>query len=483
MNYRMISGIVGKVLTVEAAFMLPALLIALFCREGAAALGFGAAIAAALAAGLPFGFLLKPRRTDIFARDGLVTVGLAWLSVSLFGALPFLLSGAMPNFFDAFFETASGFTTTGATVLGDVEALGFALLYWRSFTHWLGGMGVLVFLLVLNPLTSRNSGENMHLLRAESPGVRITKLVPRMRDSASILYMIYIVLTVVQAILLLCGGNSLFDSVCLALGTAGTGGFAVRNDSAASYSAYTQWIITLFMFLFSVNFNLYFLILLGQVKKALGNEELRGFLLIIFFSTAAILVNTRHYFGSVLEGLRHVMFTVLTILSTSGFVTVDFDQWPQFSRTMLVLLMFIGACAGSTGGGLKVVRVQLLIKTVYRAIRRSFRPNSVRLIHNEGEIVDDKTVAGVSAYILLYFLLIGAAAFLISVDGRSMETNFTAALSCMSNVGPGMDGVGAVQNYGDFSNFSKLVLTLTMLTGRLEIYPMLVLVFPSVWKK
>ena len=483
MNYRMISGIVGKVLTVEAAFMLPALLIALFCRESAAALGFAAAIAAALAVGLPFGFLQKPRRTDIFARDGLVTVGLAWLSVSLFGALPFLLSGAMPNFFDAFFETASGFTTTGATVLGDVEALGRGLLYWRSFTHWLGGMGVLVFLLVLNPLTSRNSGENMHLLRAESPGVRITKLVPRMRDSASILYMIYIALTVVQAILLLCGGNSLFDSVCLALGTAGTGGFAVRNDSAASYSAYTQWIITLFMFLFSVNFNLYFLILLGQVKKALGNEELRSFLLIIGFSTAAILVNTRHYFGSVLEGLRHVMFTVLTILSTSGFVTVDFDQWPQFSRTMLVLLMFVGACAGSTGGGLKVVRVQLLIKTVYRAIRRSFRPNSVRLIHNEGEIVDDKTVASVSAYILLYFLLIGAAAFFISVDGRSMETNFTAALSCMSNVGPGMDGVGAVQNYGDFSNFSKLVLTLTMLTGRLEIYPMLVLVFPSVWKK
>ena len=269
----------------------------------------------------------------------------------------------------------------------------------------------------------------------------------------------------------------------LAFGTAGTGGFAVRNDSIASYSAYTQWIITAFMFLFSVNFNLYFLLLLGQVKKVLGNEELRGFLIIIAVSAAAIIVNTRHYFSSFWESLRHVLFTILTILSTSGFVTVDFDRWPQFSRTLLVLLMFVGACAGSTGGGLKVVRVQLLVKTVYRSIRRSFRPNSVRLIHNDGEIVDDKTVAGVSAYILLYFLLIGAATFLISVDGRNMETNFTAALSCMSNVGPGMDGVGAVCNYADFSNFSKLVLTLTMLTGRLEIYPMLALAFPSVWKK
>ncbi|MBR1659483.1 MAG: TrkH family potassium uptake protein [Oscillospiraceae bacterium] len=483
MNYRMISGIVGKVLSVEAVFMLPALLIAAYTRDGAAALGFCAALAAALAAGLPLGYLIKPKTTEIFARDGLVAVGLAWLSVSLFGALPFLVSGAIPNFFDAFFETASGFTTTGATILSDVEALGQALLYWRSFTHWLGGMGVLVFLLVLNPLTGRNSGENMHLLRAESPGVRITKLVPRMRDSASILYLIYIALTVVQVLLLLCGRNTLFDSVTLAFGTAGTGGFAVRNDSIASYSPYTQWVITVFMFLFSVNFNLYFLLLLGQVKKAAANEELRGFLVIILISVAAIMVNTRHYFASFWESARHVFFTVLTILSTSGYVTVDFDRWPQFSRTVLVLLMFVGACAGSTGGGLKVVRVQLLLKTVHRAVRRAFRPNSVRLIHNDGEIVDDRTVASVSAYILLYCVLIAGAAFLISVDGFSLETNFSAALSCMSNVGPGMDAVGAVQNYGGFSNFSKLVLTLTMLTGRLEIYPMLVLFFPSVWKR
>ena len=483
MNYRMISGIVGKVLTVEAVFMLPALLISVFHGDGRAALGFVAAMAAALCAGIPLGFLLKPKKTDIFARDGLVAVGLAWLSVSLFGALPFLISGAIPNFFDAFFETASGFTTTGATILNDIEALSRGLLYWRSFTHWLGGMGVLVFLLVLNPLTSRNSGENMHLLRAESPGVTVAKLVPRMRDSASILYLIYIALTAVEFLFLVFGGNPVFDSVTLAFGTAGTGGFAVRNDSIASYNAYTQWVITAFMFLFSVNFNLYFMLLLRQVKRAIGNEELRGFLIVIVFSVAAIMVNTRGFFGSFWESLRHVTFTVLTILSTSGYVTVDFDLWPQFSRTLIVLLMFVGACAGSTGGGLKVVRVQLLVKTAYRAIRRSFRPNSVRLIHNDGEIVDDRTVASVSAYILVYFLVIAAATFLISIDGFSMETNFTAALSCMSNVGPGMDAVGAVRNYSGFSNFSKLVLTVTMLTGRLEIYPMLVLFFPSSWKR
>lgn len=484
MNYQMIGKIIGKVLWVEAVFLLPALLLSLIRGEGSAALGCAAALGLCLAAGIPLG-LLKPRRTDIFARDGLATAGLTWIVVSLFGALPFWLSGAMPNFFDCLFETASGFTTTGATVLSDVEALPMGLLYWRSFTHWLGGMGVLVFLLILNPLAKTNggSGETMHLLRAESPGVRITKLVPRMKNSASILYLIYIALTVLMFLVLLCGGTPLFDSVTLAFGTAGTGGFAIRNDSMASYSAYTQWVVTVFMFLFSVNFNLYFMLLLRQFKKALRNEELRWFVCIILVSVAAIMLNTRHYFSSFSESLRHVSFQVLTILSTSGFITVDFDRWPEFSRTIMLLLMFCGACAGSTGGGLKVVRVQLLCKTAYRSICRAFHPNAVRLIHSDGEIVDDPTVHAVSAYFVVYCLVLAAATLIVSADGFSFESSFSAAVSCMNNVGPGLGAVGAVQNYGGFSDFSKLALTVTMLVGRLEIYPILVLFFPSLWKK
>ena len=482
MNYEMIFSVDGKVLLVEAVFLLPALAISAWEGDWPAVYGFAVALCIALVPGL-LALLRKPANGEIYARDGLAAVGLAWVLVSLVGGLPFFLSGALPNFFDAFFETASGFTTTGATVISDVEALGKGILYWRSFTHWLGGMGVLVFLLVFNPVSRKNSGESMHLLRAESPGVRITKLVPRMRQSVGILYLLYITLTVVQILALLLSGEPLFDAVTLAFGTAGTGGFAVRNDSLASYSASTQWLVTLFMFLFSVNFNVYFLLTLRQVKKALGNDELRCFLGIILVSVVLILCNTWHCFTGFWEALRHVTLTVLSILSTSGFVTVDFDQWPQFSRTLLVLLMFCGACAGSTGGGLKVVRVQLLYKAAYRGVRKAMRPNAVRLLHQEGEIVEDKTVLSVSAYILAYFLIIGLATLLVSFDGFSMETNFTAALSCMSNVGPGMDGVGAVRNYAGFSNFSKLVLTVTMLIGRLEIYPMLTLLFPSTWKK
>ncbi len=482
MNYRMIGNVIGKVLWVEAAFLLPALLLSALRGEQNAAWGCAAAILACLLVGLPLG-LQKPRRRDIYARDGMVTAGFTWLAVSLFGALPFFISGAMPNFFDCFFETASGFTTTGATILSDVEALPRGLLYWRSFTHWLGGMGVLVFLLILNPLANGASGESMHLLRAESPGVRITKLVPRMRNSAGILYRIYIVLTALMFLFLMLGGNTLFDSVTLAFGTAGTGGFAVRNDSAASYSAYTQWVITVFMFLFSVNFNIYFLLLLRQFKKAVQNEELRGFAAIVLIATAAIMMNTRQYFSSFWESLRHVSFQVLTILSTSGFATVNFDLWPQFSRSVMLLLMFIGACAGSTGGGLKVVRVQLLAKAAFRSVHRAIHPNAVHLIHSDGEIVDDRTVQTVGAYFAVYCAIVAAATVMVSVDGFSFETNFSAAVSCMNNVGPGLGAVGAVENYGGFSNFSKLVLTLTMLIGRLEIYPMLVLFFPSVWKK
>ncbi|MBQ2633161.1 MAG: TrkH family potassium uptake protein [Oscillospiraceae bacterium] len=481
MNYRTVINIIGKVLCVEAMFLLPALILSLILHEREAVTGILVTMAVAAALGFPLS-RVRGRRPDIFARDGLVTVGLAWLAVSLVGALPFCVSGAIPSYIDALFETASGFTTTGATILREIESLPRGLLYWRSFTHWLGGMGVLVFLLALNPLSRKDSGENMHLLRAESPGVRASKLVPRMRDSASILYLIYIGLTGLEFLLLLLGRVPVFDSLTLAFGTAGTGGFTIRNDSAASYSPYAQWVLIVFMFLFSVNFNVYFLLLMRQVKKALRSSELHCFAGVFAFATLLFVLNTRSYFPDFWDGLRHSAFTTVSLMSTTGFVTTNFDLWPQISRSLIILLMFMGACAGSTGGGMKVVRVQLLFKSAYRSLYRAVHPNAVRLVHLDGERVDEPTVRSVDGFLLIYFLTVAAAGFLISADGFSFETNFSAALSCMSNVGPGLGGVGAVECYAGFSDFSKLVLTVTMLIGRLEIYPMLALALPGVWK-
>jgi len=482
MNYRMIANIIAKITTVEAVFMLPALFISLFLGEGASAAGFAITMVLMLVISVPI-LAKKNIRPDFHAREGLVTVGLSWIVVSAFGALPFVFSGAIPNYIDAFFETVSGFTTTGATVISDIEVLPKGILYWRSFTHWLGGMGVLVFMMALSPLTEKDGGEGMHLLRAESPGIRITKLVPRMKRSAEILYAIYIGLTLLQIVLLLLGRVPLFDAVTISFGTAGTGGFAIKNDSIASYSAYTQWVVTVFMLLFSVNFNIYFLLLLRQFRKVLRDEELRTFLIIVIAAVAVIVIDTVGYFASVGESLRHVVFQVASIISTTGFCTVDFDKWPQISRTLIVLLMFIGACAGSTGGGSKVVRIVVIFRSAKRAVYKAFHPRAVKAIYLGEDILDDDTVSSVSNYYLIYFLVVAATTLLITVDGFSMETNFTAAVSCINNVGPGMDGVGAVMNYGGFSWFSKIVLSITMLIGRLEIYPILVLGFPQVWRK
>ena len=482
MNYSMILSVIGKVLTVESVFLLPALVISLCCGEGAAAMGLGITMALLVAVGLPLG-LHKPKRTDFFARDGLAIACLTWLAVSAFGALPFCISGAIPNYIDCLFETVSGFTTTGATILANVEALPMGLLYWRSFTHWLGGMGVLVFLLILNPLSAKNSGENMHILRAESPGIKIAKLVPRMRDSASILYRIYIALTVLEFILLLCGRMPAFDALCLSFGTAGTGGFGVRNDSAASYSPYCQWVITIFMLLFSVNFNVYFLLLLRRWKKALGSEELRLFAGVVAGSVLIISANVFRFFSGVEETLRHAAFQVASIISTTGFSTVDFDAWPELSRALLLLLMFFGACAGSTGGGLKSVRVLVMLKAVRRAVNRVFHPNAVRLVHMDGEVLDDDTVNNVCVYFVLYAFILCAAVLLVTLDGLSYETSFSAVAACLNNIGPGLGLVGPSLHYDCFSWLSKIVLLLSMLVGRLEIYPMLLLVMPRLWKK
>ena len=482
MNYRMIFNIIGKVLCIVAIFMLPALIISLCLHESAGTVAFLITMALCAAIGLPMAFL-KPRHADIFAREGLVTVGLAWIFVSLLGALPFLFSGAIPNYIDCIFETASGFTTTGATILRDVECLPRGILYWRSFTHWLGGMGVLVFLLILNPLNDKNTGEGMHLLRAESPGIKASKLVPRMKDSARILYRIYIALTVLEAVLLLLGGMPLFDTVCLTFGTAGTGGFGVLNDSVASYSPYCQWVITVFMLLFGVNFNVYFLLLMRKFKKALKNEELIVFAVIVALSIAVISVNIFRYCAGVEDTLRTAAFQVASIISTTGYSTADFNLWPQLSRTILVALMFCGACAGSTGGGAKVIRVLVSFKAARRSVYKTMHPNSVRIIHVDGERIDDGTVGAVGAYMLVYFLIMAAAVLLVSLDGMSFETNFTAVTACLNNIGPGLGAVGPVENYSAFSWLSKLVLTLSMLIGRLEIYPILLLFTPSVWRK
>lgn len=482
MNYRMIFNIIGKIVCVEAVFMLPALLISLFQGEGAAVLGIAVTMALALALGLPFA-LKKPKKNALYAREGFIAVGLTWIVVSAVGALPFLISGAIPNYIDCLFETVSGFTTTGASILTDVEALPMGLLYWRSFTHWLGGMGVLVFVLALSPLTAKDSGESMHLLRAESPGIRITKLVPRMRRSASILYAIYIVLTLVQIALLLLGGMPVFDSVTISFGTAGTGGFGILNDSAASYSPYCQWIIGIFMIVFGVNFNVYYLLLIRRFRKAVKNEELCLYLAIVLVSTAAIAINTANRFSGAEETIRAAFFQVSSIISTTGFSTVDFDQWPQISKTVLLCLMFIGGCAGSTGGGAKVVRILLMFKSAKSSIYRVLHPNSVKLLHMDGEVIDDGTASSVNAYMMLYFIIIGVATLLVSIDGQSLETTFSAVVACVNNIGPGFGAVGPAANFGMLSWFSKLVLTVAMLIGRLEIYPILILMAPGMWKK
>lgn len=482
MNYRMIFSILGKVLCVEAAFMLPALVISLCCGERTAVFGFALTVLLLAALGVPLA-LLRVKRKEIFARDGLVTVGLVWLTVSLFGALPFFFSRTIPSYIDALFETASGFTTTGATILTEIASLPRGILYWRSFTHWLGGMGVLVFLLILSPFGQGSGGEAMHLLRAESPGVKIAKLVPRMRRSTGILYLIYVGLTVIMFLFLIAGKMPVFDSVCMALGVAGTGGFSVLNDSAAAYSPYCQWVITAFMLLFGVNFNIYFLLLLREAKRALRNEELRIYGAIVVAATAVITVNLLGTFATIGETVRHAAFQVAAVMSTTGLTTVDFNQWPELSKTILVLLMFCGACAGSTAGGLKVVRVAMIFKSVRSSIHKVLHPNAVCLMRMDGEVLDEETARSVNSYLIVYWLVLLGTLLLVSLDGMDFATNFTASLTCLNNVGPGLNVVSPAGSFAPYSGFSKLVFTFAMLTGRLELYPMLALLCPSAWKK
>lgn len=482
MNHRMIFKLICYILRVEALCLLPAAFISLYRQEWSALVGI--CLTVTLAAGLSLlTFLFPPRTREIGAQEGFLSVALCWVVVSLAGALPFFFSGAIPNFIDCIFETVSGFTTTGASILSDVEALPMGLLYWRSFTHWLGGMGVLVFLLAVVPM---GKGKNtlLHVMRAESPGPQVDKLVPRLQNSAKILYSIYIGLTLIQIVLLLLGGMPLFDSLCTAFGTAGTGGFGIKNTSIAGYSPYLQTVCTVFMALFGMNFSIFYLLLLRQFKKALFNQELRLYLGVMLCSTALIAWNILPIFsGDVGQAVHHAAFQVSSIMTTTGFSTVDFNLWPAFSKMLLIALMIFGACAGSTGGGVKAVRILLMFKSCRRSIKRMLMPRSVSVIHMDGQRVSEEVIWNTHSYIGLYLLTAVTSMLLISIDECSVETNVSAVLACLNNIGPGLDLVGPMSNYSHFSWFSKLVLSFNMLAGRLELFPIYMLFIPRAWKK
>ncbi len=483
MNVKMIGRFLAQIISLEGVFLLPALAISLGSGEWDAVRGFlyTLAIMVIVAGGM---FLFCRKAGRLFgAREGFVCVSFSWITLSLLGCLPFCFSGHIPGFVDALFEIVSGFTTTGASILSDVESLPKGLLYWRSFSHWLGGMGVLVFLLAVSPGSGKGRGFTMHLLRAESPGPDVGKLVPKMRQTAMILYIIYVVMTLVNIIFLLCGKMPLLEAVCTAFGTAGTGGFGVKNDSLASYSPYIQNVTTVFMLLFGVNFSCYYLILLRQIKGVFKDEELRLYVGIVIGAIGLIFWNVRDLYLSAGETLRHAGFQVASIITTTGYVTTDFDLWPSFAKTILLMLMVIGACAGSTGGGIKVARVLLLFKILRRNIRQILNPQKVQIIRNNGRPMDEKVLANTNAYLAAYVIILILSFLLVSLDGFSTGTNLSAVLSCFNNIGPGLEAVGPTCNFGAYSILSKIVLIIDMLAGRLEIFPILVLLSRSTWSR
>lgn len=417
-----------------------------------------------------------------YSREGYVVVVLAWVLMSVFGALPFVLSGAIPDFFSAFFETVSGFTTTGSTVLVDIEVLPQSLLFWRSFTHWIGGMGILVFMLAVTP---KDNARMMHVMRAEVPGPKVDKLVARTRITARILYCMYIALSAIEVIMLLCGGLSLFDSLTVTFSTAGTGGFAAYNASIAQFgSIYAEIVVTVFMFLFSINFNLYYLAIIGHVGKALKSEELRCFTAIVIAAIVLITVNLLSFYGNLADALRYSSFQVVSVVSTTGFVSADFSAWPQFSQTILLVLMFVGACAGSTGGGIKISRLIILLKSGVREIRRLLTPNTVISVRMDKKPVEESVVSGSAGFFSIYIGIILLSTLILSVDGLDFTTNFTSVVSCINNVGPTLGNViGATGNFSVFSSVSKMVLSFCMLAGRLNIFPVVMLFSPVTWKR
>ena len=478
MNYQMIGFVIGRILLTEAALLVLPAVTALAYGESLRPFLLTALLLVVV--GLVMG-RKKPIRTALYARDGFAVVAMAWLLMSAFGALPFVLSGDIPFYVDAFFETVSGFTTTGASILTAVEPLSYSGLFWRSFTHWVGGMGVLVFVMAILPMTD---GHGMHLMRAEVPGPSVGKLVSRMSDTAKILYGIYLVMTVIEIVLLMAGGMPLFDSCIHAFGSAGTGGFSNRNLSVGAYdNAYFDVVIGVFMLLFGVNFNLYYFLLIRRFKDVFHSEERRAYLGRVTAAAVAIAVDILHIYGSVGRSLRYAFFQVSSIITTTGFATADFNTWPTFSKGILVVLMFIGACAGSTGGGVKVARVVILVKSSLQDMRKMLHPNAITTVRFEGKPLTERSVRGVHVFISVYLLVFGVSFLLLTLEGFDLITTFTALAACINNIGPGLEVVGPMGNYAQFSPAAKLLLSFNMLVGRLEIFPMLLLCAPSIWKR
>ena len=479
MNYRNILYTLGWVLNIEAACLaLPAI-----CAVCYGEIFYLKYIAITIGLSLLFGIALTcraPENKAMYAKEGFVTVALSWITMSIFGSLPFFLSGAIPNFADAIFETVSGFSTTGATILTDIEALPKSLIFWRSFTHWIGGMGVLVFLVALLPLSG---GGNLHLMRAESTGPAVSKIVPKVKSSAKIIYLIYIAITVVEIVLLLLGGLDLFSALTLSFGTMGTGGFTILNSGAADYSSYVQIVITVFMFLCGIDFSLYYLILIGKFKDAIKSEEMRSYVAMVAFAIVAITVNINGLFENVWTALKHAAFQVASVVTTTGYATVDFNLWPEFSKAVLVALMLVGACAGSTGGGIKVSRVLILIKSIIKEIRVAAHPKTTVKVSLNGKTVESETVRAVNVYIGTFMVITVVSVLLISLENFNFTTNLTAVIATLNNIGPGLDVVGPMGNFSVFSSASKLLFSLLMLIGRLEVFPMLMLFSYRTWKK
>ena len=480
MNYSIICYIIGWILNFEALFMTLPCLTALIYQEHSGWSFFLTAMFCLLL-GIPL-VQKKPKNKIFYTKEGFVTVALSWIILSIMGSLPFLFGGAISNPIDALFETVSGFTTTGASILSEVESLPRCMLMWRSFTHWIGGMGVLVFLLCLLPLTG-GGGYHMNLMKAESPGPSVTKLVPQVQSTAKILYSIYLFLTVLEIIFLLLGGIPIFDALTTAFGTAGTGGFGIKNDSITSYSPYIQYVVTVFMILFGVNFSAYFLIFIRKFGQLFHLEEVRWYFIIILASTGIIAFNIRDLYPTLEETVRHSAFQVASIITTTGFGTTDFDLWPELSRTILVILMFIGACAGSTGGGMKISRFIILLKTVKKELHTYLHPRSVRKIQMDGKVIEHGVVRSTNVYLITYVMIFVFSILLVSLNNHDLITNFTAVAATLNNIGPGLNLVGPTQNFSIFSGGAKLILIFDMLAGRLELFPLLLLFVRETWRK
>lgn len=488
MNYKMVGNTTGKVLRAEGVIMVLPAIVSLIYSEWFSAIALSSVATLTFLIGASLAHFIKPNNQYLFAKEGLITVALAWISISIFGALPFVISGAIPNYIDALFETISGFTTTGASVLADVESLSHGMLFWRSFTHWIGGMGILVFVMAI---ASKNPDRSLHILRAEMPGPIVDKITPRAKDTTLILYVIYTALTLILVIMLLFGGMSLFDSIVHAFGTAGTGGFGIKADSLASYSNYTQWVIAIFMLLFGVNFNLYFLIIIGKFTSAIKSTELWTYLGIFAFSVILIASNIYQLYGNFWEVLRHSVFQTSSVMTTTGYSTVDFATWPVPSQTLLLVLMFIGACAGSTAGGFKLSRLIIVFKSISNNLKKVLHPRTTTSIKLDGKKLEDDTIKGVSAYLDIYiivffiiFLLLAIDPFNTAITGDgAILTHLSASTACFNNIGPGLSAVGPMGNYALYSPLSKIILMFAMLLGRLEIYPILLTINIYTWIK